>query len=810
MSDLAKKVLEIIKQNPLGIKAKDIARKLNLDRQEINSVLYSELKGICHLDTTNYLWFPINPTLNQNKKVNIDNDLRKLCQYYQNCITLDDDRDIDAFLTSNFDDYQYVEIDGTTIEALKTNDVASFMNKVSTGQTPKTLYLGYPVMINSIYSKKSNNRYLKVVPVFLFQIEYIAGEVYLSEVPTVNKLAIKKYVTNDNEQIVHEVLKLEDELGLNSEDMDFDLFDLVATLQNIRAWNWKETLNPEELNNECPISEITEEGIYNRCVVIASEKSPFTYGLEKELSLLANMSEDSYRNTALYDWIHPSSKHNSNDVINEQLLEVLPLNMEQYEAVKNSLYSKLSVITGPPGTGKSQVVTDLLINLAWKGKSALFSSKNNKAVDVVDTRINNLGDKPIMLRLGGSSNSENLAESIEKILHSHYEQTMEEDYLFYQNEYKKVIASYNNLLDESNKVIDDRNHTDRLEQRIIDFRDKYIPVIDIKEKSINDLECSCNEFVKLFKSSHREWQSLGQRLLWPFTKKKILNQLSDATKKLNQSLQSFHIDEDVSNLSYADFDATEKRLKEDNSNLRYLLDYANALRRLDSNRGLETIDKELSKIKSKLAEISAKMWKIWLQIRVKNIDSDLQQDMIRYINVIKLTTDTDNQAVMELKKLAKKIESKLSKILPIWAVTCLSAKSKIPFTAGMFDVVVIDEASQCDIASVLPLLYRAKRAVIIGDPQQLGHISTLSRQQDNSLLNRFGVGVEWAYSITSLYGKAEFLERDNIVHLRDHFRSRTEIINFSNKEFYDGALRVATNYDKLKIPPKETHWHSMG
>ena len=48
------------------------------------------------------------------------------------------------------------------------------------------------------------------------------------------------------------------------------------------------------------------------------------------------------------------------------------------------------------------------------------------------------------------------------------------------------------------------------------------------------------------------------------------------------------------------------------------------------------------------------------------------------------------------------------KTLPCWAVSSLSAKGRLPLEAGFFDLVVIDEASQCDIASALPLLYRAK------------------------------------------------------------------------------------------------------
>ena len=45
-------------------------------------------------------------------------------------------------------------------------------------------------------------------------------------------------------------------------------------------------------------------------------------------------------------------------------------------------------------------MTNLLVNAAWRGKKVLFASKNNKAVDVVEARVNGLGNRPVLLRLG--------------------------------------------------------------------------------------------------------------------------------------------------------------------------------------------------------------------------------------------------------------------------------------------------------------------------------------------------------------------------------------------------------------------------
>jgi len=140
-------------------------------------------------------------------------------------------------------------------------------------------------------------------------------------------------------------------------------------------------------------------------------------------------------------------------------------------------------------------------------------------------------------------------------------------------------------------------------------------------------------------------------------------------------------------------------------------------------------------------------------------------------------------------------------------VTSLSARGRLPFEPGFFELVVIDEASQCDIASALPLLYRARRAVIIGDPLQLKHVSTVAPQQDRLLLAAHGLAegqAAWAYSVNSLFDLARsWCRYEDIVNLRDHHRSHRDIISFSNRHFYRGSLRIATDHESLKRPRAE-------
>jgi len=78
-------------------------------------------------------------------------------------------------------------------------------------------------------------------------------------------------------------------------------------------------------------------------------------------------------------------------------------------------------------------------------------------------------------------------------------------------------------------------------------------------------------------------------------------------------------------------------------------------------------------------------------------------------------------------------------VLKIWASTLKSIRRTFPLKPGVFDYVIFDEASQIDLPSAAPALYRAKRAVIIGDPMQLTHIAGITRDVDKALAQIHGL-----------------------------------------------------------------------
>lgn len=137
-------------------------------------------------------------------------------------------------------------------------------------------------------------------------------------------------------------------------------------------------------------------------------------------------------------------------------------------------------------------------------------------------------------------------------------------------------------------------------------------------------------------------------------------------------------------------------------------------------------------------------------------------------------------------------------MMPIWLCSLDTLHKVLPLKRQLFDLVIIDEATQCDIASCLPALYRAKRAVVVGDPKQLKHVSFVSRQTQQELMDKLHLVTDISYRDDSMLHLAMRYSPESTVLLDEHYRSVPEIIRFSNEYFYKSCLRVMTEKPHLQ------------
>ena len=133
---------------------------------------------------------------------------------------------------------------------------------------------------------------------------------------------------------------------------------------------------------------------------------------------------------------------------------------------------------------------------------------------------------------------------------------------------------------------------------------------------------------------------------------------------------------------------------------------------------------------------------------------------------------------------------------PVWLVSLNTLYRVLPLKAEMFDLVIIDEATQCNISSCLPALYRAKRAMVVGDTKQLRHYSFLAKSKEAQLTTKNDLTPETegvvSYRDNSILDLTlnALTSHQQLAFLDEHFRSKPELIHFSNECFYQNKLKI--------------------
>ncbi|MCB9187780.1 MAG: AAA family ATPase [Flavobacteriales bacterium] len=151
-----------------------------------------------------------------------------------------------------------------------------------------------------------------------------------------------------------------------------------------------------------------------------------------------------------------------------------------------------------------------------------------------------------------------------------------------------------------------------------------------------------------------------------------------------------------------------------------------------------------------------------------------------------------------VKELFAKIDFEiLTNVFPIWISTVNDIGTGLPLQKEMFDVVIVDEASQIDMSTILPIFQRAKKAIVCGDTEQLSPVTFLSgtkqedlafKAGDKTLAKKFNYCHESFLDVCHRYVK----DQTQLFFLDEHYRSLPDIISFSNSHFYNNELRIMT------------------
>lgn len=168
-----------------------------------------------------------------------------------------------------------------------------------------------------------------------------------------------------------------------------------------------------------------------------------------------------------------------------------------------------------------------------------------------------------------------------------------------------------------------------------------------------------------------------------------------------------------------------------------------------------------------------------------------------------------NEAVRQLNQYLSNDENfqKFLKIFPVVATTNISAH-RLGEPKQYFDMVIMDEASQCNTAVALVPIIRGEQLLLVGDPQQLKPVILLDERNNLILKKRYNITDEYDYRNKSVY--KTFLSADAVsdeVLLSYHYRCHPKIIGFNNKKYYNNKLNIRSS-DNEKQPLEFIECHS--
>ncbi len=530
----------------------------------------------------------------------------------------------------------------------------------------------------------------------------------------------------------------------------------------------------------------------NKSAIILTKRPPVTAGVLFELTQIAEKPSGIIRETALNiineEYLQGKGKMASKIIKENNLSDfaaITPLSLSdsQEDVIKNLEDNTILSVYGPPGTGKSQTIVNLICHLIANGKSVLVASRMDKAADVVADRLNDFGVPFLALRAGRPNYQKQLSFDLQDLI--------------------------------SNKVDLDTGFENSL---VVDVEDMQKLIASIKEK-----ENKCEEIIKF----EQEWYSLikerdeklNQTGKLKFLNEKLtmpeIDEIENAIKNLEKNFGKHGFFIDIST-KFANYQLKKiiqnKDFKTDYENLERLkLELASAklsaLARYKETQILKTgnihvLLEEIKLLKTKQKTLAIEILKGKRRTSLKSLLRDQVKRQRLIVHTKALITRKKN---LQNRLLEDEDFKPLLDAFPCWCTTTYAVSNSLPLKPGLFDVAIIDEASQCDIASCIPILYRCKKVVIVGDDKQLPHLSFLEKSKEQSFLSQYEIPdkyqLMWRFRTNSMFDLANYYSTKPVL-LDEHFRSYAPIIDFSNKEFYGNRIRIMSqcnNSDVLEL-----------
>lgn len=426
-------------------------------------------------------------------------------------------------------------------------------------------------------------------------------------------------------------------------------------------------------------------------------------------------------------------------------------NLSQKKALEHALTSSISVIEGPPGTGKTQTILNILANLvAVQGKSVAVVSNNNEAVKNVMEKMAKQGYGFLTAMLGKKKNQEIFFENLPKAAVEGWNCEEETDELMAQ------IRVLNNRLD--NLLETDRKRA-QLTQKLSAWKLEQ------------------EHFETYF--ARQEVEEIGKFPLFQANTDQILSFLAEtsAAKQAGKTRSVFYKMKLV--IRYGVWNQRKLRKHEAAVLLR--------LQKTFYKKQIETLEREITGLNRELEEM-----------HFGDLLAEHNQLSEKSFRKYLFQTHGEMDRPHFSKKNYKACFSEFNRTFPVILSTTHALRMSIPQNY-LLDYVIIDEASQVDLITGVLAFSCCKNVIVVGDVKQLPQITDLKIRDK---LSADAPGTEYDYFNQNILSSILQLYQDQVPReiLREHYRCHPRIIEFCNQKYYDGALIPYTTSDLSDCP----------
>lgn len=437
-------------------------------------------------------------------------------------------------------------------------------------------------------------------------------------------------------------------------------------------------------------------------------------------------------------------------VTGEEFIPVFPFgcNNSQYQAVKNAMENELSVIQGPPGTGKTQTILNIIANILLQGKSVQIVSNNNSAIENVREKLESpryeLGF--IAAELGKAENKKTFIERQTGKYPGLKAWRLDDESPITLESVKEKSAAVKEVFDMRERLANLRQELAQLELEVRYFQ-QYLSEANITALPVRLMrQMNSASFMRLWQESlYLEEEGRKAGLVF----------------KLKNLLRYGMIDWKFYRMNIKDIIASYQKMFYEQRN--------------------KELEEEISEITEKLERTD------------KNLMEDLTSDSMKLLKdqLAKKYAGKDVRPVFTEDDLWKNADKVLDEY-PVILSTTFSSSTSLG-NGTIYDYVIVDEASQVDIATGALALSRARCAVIVGDTKQLPNVVTDNdRKNADAIFESFDLSEGYRFTKSFLQSVIEVVPDVVQTLLREHYRCHPKIIDFCNQKFYRGELVIMT------------------